>query len=197
MPVKDYSGRWRVVENDLCYPTECPECGELVFFIRHNGGCCWIDPPLGPPWYKHSCFDVDYIRCGERKSLCDMYNIELKGLATDEHRLCVVISSDVSWPKEVTKVEACMNRGVGFVALVKGNAGYLTSKMCIYDSLKNIIYPIAEQQYVFSVIAALGSSDNEDTIFACPKCNEQVPFKGLQKHMEAHYYKSKFPEMWK
>lgn len=40
-----------------CYMTFCPECGESVFFIRHNGGSVWIDSPLGPPWYKHSCFD--------------------------------------------------------------------------------------------------------------------------------------------
>lgn len=42
---------------DATWPTVCPECGESVFFIRHNGGCVWVDPPLGPPWPKHGCFD--------------------------------------------------------------------------------------------------------------------------------------------
>jgi hypothetical protein len=38
-----------------------------VFFIRHNGGNVWVDPPLGWPWPKHSCFSfepkgLDFIR---------------------------------------------------------------------------------------------------------------------------------------
>lgn len=39
-----------------CWPTTCNECKNKVFFIRHNGGSVWIDPPLGPPWQKHECF---------------------------------------------------------------------------------------------------------------------------------------------
>ena len=46
---------WR--ERDFTRPSRCPECGANVFFIRHNGGFVWIDPPLGPPWDKHGCFD--------------------------------------------------------------------------------------------------------------------------------------------
>ena len=30
-----------------CWATECPECAAEVFFIRHNGGSIWVDPPLG------------------------------------------------------------------------------------------------------------------------------------------------------
>lgn len=41
---------------DVCRPTPCPECGILVFFVRHNGGSVWFDD-LGWPWPKHSCFD--------------------------------------------------------------------------------------------------------------------------------------------
>ncbi len=45
------------VESDFCHPTSCPKCGGEVFFIRHNGGSVWVDPPLGWPWPKHGCFD--------------------------------------------------------------------------------------------------------------------------------------------
>lgn len=41
---------------DFTRPTKCPECGEDVFFIRHNGGSVWVDE-LGWPWPKHACFD--------------------------------------------------------------------------------------------------------------------------------------------
>ncbi len=42
---------------DVCHPTHCPECNAEVYFIRHNGGSVWVDPPLGWPWPKHGCFD--------------------------------------------------------------------------------------------------------------------------------------------
>lgn len=46
--------------DDFCRPTTCPHCGDEVFFVRHNGGSVWFDPPLGPPWDKHGCFDDLY-----------------------------------------------------------------------------------------------------------------------------------------
>jgi hypothetical protein len=48
---------YRRGEEDICHPTTCPECGGSVFFVRHNGGCVWLDD-LGQPWPKHGCFDV-------------------------------------------------------------------------------------------------------------------------------------------
>lgn len=47
--------KWR--EGEFTHPTICPECGADVYFIRHNGGSVWVDPPLGWPWSKHACFD--------------------------------------------------------------------------------------------------------------------------------------------
>lgn len=42
------------VDEDYWYPTKCPECGTRVFFLRHNGGCVWLDE-VHPPWPKHAC----------------------------------------------------------------------------------------------------------------------------------------------
>lgn len=42
--------------DNFCTPTNCPECGDGVFFLRHNGGSVWVDF-LGKPWTKHACFD--------------------------------------------------------------------------------------------------------------------------------------------
>lgn len=44
---------YRYDRSDFCRPTRCPECNEEVFFIRHNGGSVWVNPPLGWPWPKH------------------------------------------------------------------------------------------------------------------------------------------------
>ncbi len=51
---RNYSGVWH--DEDFTRPTICQECGESVFFIRHNGGSVWVNS-LGTPWPKHPCFD--------------------------------------------------------------------------------------------------------------------------------------------
>ena len=59
-------------EEDFCRPTRCPECDADVFFVRHNGGSVWLDPPLGWPWYKHPClYRDDQRRADERSALVD------------------------------------------------------------------------------------------------------------------------------
>lgn len=30
-------------EEKVCWRTRCPECTAKVFFIRHNGGCLWVE----------------------------------------------------------------------------------------------------------------------------------------------------------
>ena len=47
---------------DVCFETTSPECGESVYFVRHNDGCVWLDS-LGWPWPKHRhCNDAaDYL----------------------------------------------------------------------------------------------------------------------------------------
>jgi hypothetical protein len=42
--------------DDFTRSTTCPICGATVYFVRHNGGCVWLDS-LGWPWPKHPCFD--------------------------------------------------------------------------------------------------------------------------------------------
>lgn len=49
---------------DFCRPATCPVCYEPVFFIRHNGGCLWVDS-LGHPWPKHACMDEDQTKIYE------------------------------------------------------------------------------------------------------------------------------------
>jgi hypothetical protein len=35
--------------------SSCHTCGKPVFFIRHNGGCVWLNE-CEPPWPKHGCY---------------------------------------------------------------------------------------------------------------------------------------------
>lgn len=47
---------WGSLSSDTaCSNAHCPKCGKSVYFIRHNGGCVWLDG-LGWPWPKHACY---------------------------------------------------------------------------------------------------------------------------------------------
>ncbi len=52
-------GAFQVAE--LVRPSRCSECGDLVYFVRHNGGSVFLDE-LGPPWPKHGCNDASNVR---------------------------------------------------------------------------------------------------------------------------------------
>ena len=43
---------------DSCRLSTCKHCGKSVYFIRHNGGAIWVNPPLGSPWPKHPCYGL-------------------------------------------------------------------------------------------------------------------------------------------
>ena len=49
------------VEEDDCFRTTCPRCERDVFFVRHNGGCVWLDE-LGLPWPEHQCYKASGVR---------------------------------------------------------------------------------------------------------------------------------------
>ncbi len=68
-----------------CYLTKCPECGEEVYFVRHNGGTVWFDD-LGQPWPKHPCFlsfgDDQQIKFLNQTALSNIYKVYKDHLAS-------------------------------------------------------------------------------------------------------------------
>lgn len=66
-PISTSSGPivYRYEQEDFCHSTRCPICHASVYFIRHNGGCVWVDE-LGWPWPKHPCFDDAASSAGHR-----------------------------------------------------------------------------------------------------------------------------------
>jgi len=42
----------------LTYPTRCRDCGDVIFFHTNgDGDVVLFDPPLGPPWPRHGCYE--------------------------------------------------------------------------------------------------------------------------------------------
>lgn len=184
----DFSGYSRS-EESCCFGTDCPECDEKVFFIRHNGGSVWIDPPLGPPWYKHPCMDKGYSPTSGIRSRLLSSTSFLNISVGAESILGVVKESEVSFSCTITKIET--ERNDRYVLLIKNNAGYLTGKLVIFNPKQNSVSPCDNDKYIFKVVAIIeappsGGLQSEKVI--CPDCNAALNLNNLKKHLKDEHW---------
>ncbi|MBS3953524.1 MAG: hypothetical protein KGZ88_11285 [Methylomicrobium sp.] len=197
-----YSGYSRSDES-CCFLTNCPECGDEVFFVRFNGGSVWLDPPLGPPWYKHLCMDSYNIstECSgsELPSLILNYQLNKKEIGNGLV-LGIVKESDVSFTKRSTLT--CFESGKSdrYIFLVKNNAGFLTGKLVIFDRIRSTLTWIESHLYSFEILSALsapGSFRNENKKSRCPECPMQINSNAFNKHIkkEHEYWFTKFNDL--
>lgn len=144
--VKDYSG-YQSCESSLCFSTNCPKCAERVFFLRHNGGSVWLDPPLGWPWYKHGCFE-------SQRSLTDDYQGDMVavsgwGAEHESQELGVVTRTYVEKHKNYTDLIFETGDSGANELQIKNNAGFLLGKLCVFDHANQEIWPFFEPDYRF------------------------------------------------
>ncbi|MET4027768.1 endogenous inhibitor of DNA gyrase (YacG/DUF329 family) [Marinobacter sp. MBR-99] len=181
--VNDFSG-YNTATESTCFSTTCPECGDEVFFIRHNGGSVWLDPPLGWPWYKHGCFYP------EEKTA----EFNDSALVTDKIALELAEGSslEIGIAKR-TYVEA--NRNYTDIVLesaelepteirVKNNAGFLLGKLCVLDRSEETIWPFYEPDYLF-------------WLYDAEKFGYKVPPKKIQPPKKSDHKKLKKREVVK
>ena len=190
-PVNNYRD-FRISPDSCCYSTKCRECGQEVFFIRHNGGSVWIDHPLGPPWYKHSCF-IDMNIKPQKECLLKEFKINVEGI--DENEALVVVSMiDVSYSKKSTRAIFLNGNNEDAYVLLKGPAEILLGKLCIYNKTKNIIYSLEFSHYTFAVIIVIadGTGPNiSDKEVICPECGDMVMHSKVNDHIGTHLYMSR------
>lgn len=186
----DYSG-YSCSEESCCFLTSCPECGDDVFFIRSNGGSVWIDPPLGPPWYKHPCMDQGGIISGRsRSSLLFADPSEYEGIE-DGRVLGVVKESEVSLSKKCTITCIETEKNDRYVLLVKFNAGYLTGNLVIYNPKLKTVNPFKNPGYTYDVVVVLSTPhgiEGQDEQVSCPECNVILNSKNANEHMKNQHW---------
>jgi len=112
--------------DSFCTPTNCPQCGSSVFFLRHNGGSVWVDF-LGKPWTKHACFDKtpepQWIRKIREKSASlesPITGVIFSSARTDKGIQLIVNGQKSSW------YEVVINE--------KNTADFFTGKLVLLDS---------------------------------------------------------------
>ncbi len=188
--LNDYSGYSRSDES-CCFLTNCPECGFQVFFIRYNGGSVWIDPPLGPPWYKHPCMDREYTPiAGTRSSL-----VSKKWFLNEEVNtgliLGVVKESMVSFSKQCTITCIETEKNDRHIILVKHNAGFLTGKLVIFSPDEKSVALFDNAKYAYGVIAIIDAPSGigqQIEKISCPECHAALNPKSVKSHFRNQHW---------
>lgn len=185
--VTDYSG-YNISRESTCFSTQCPGCGDEVFFIRHNGGSVWIDPPLGPPWYKHACFATS-LSSETRTTLVAEYNLTPLEAEKEEGALIlgVVKSTRVDTFKErFTDISFETGNDETRNIRLKNNAGFLLGKLCVYDTKMDVMWPVDDPSKRF---VTLKPSRPRTDLVDCPECGVKLNPKNLTKHLKKHRYR--------
>jgi hypothetical protein len=141
-----------------CFKASCNVCGQPVFFIQHNGGSVFIDPPLGPPWHRHGCMPVRTDRespeseptIGVVSSEAQRLLGRVRGLITG-----VVVQADVSKCRKNTILTIAAAERELMVLLMRGGADYFLGKLVILRPAKRAVYNAKGPDEVFKVDRAL------------------------------------------
>lgn len=179
----DYSG-YNVSHESTCFSTSCPECNNEVFFIRHNGGSVWIDPPLGPPWYKHDCFDK-HPNSNKKSSVIAEYRLPIDHEDQPGLVIGVVKSTRVDILKRFTDIHFETGKQETQNIRLQHNAGFLLGKLCVYDIANAEIWPAEEPTYIFSIYKP--PENHANSLVICPKCGAKLNPQNLYKHMRRQH----------
>ena len=181
--VDDFAGL-RESSEDKCNSTRCPKCNDEVFFIRHNGGSVWVDPPLGPPWPKHGCFVDERTK---HKTLANEFSID-SGLFNYESTMGVVQSTYSSGAKGLTAVLFDTGAYGKYKILIKGNAGFLSGRLCILNKRHSQIFPVELPNYIFSLFQSVEILKPYqllplDSVICCSICSARMKSRYIIQHM--------------
>lgn len=178
LAVRGFEG-FRRSEDSCCYPTLCPKgCGNRVFFIRHNGGSVWVDPPLGWPWPVHGCFDEG--RASRSTIAAKSYLGQRNGAGL---RFGVVKET---WGSRYAGSMVRVEGGTDLYLRLKGkDAGLLAGQLAFYDPAKRTLTDIEHEHHSFAVDTLLQQGQDADTDHGveCPFCKVMVGRDELLHHI--------------
>jgi hypothetical protein len=187
--VNDYAGYNRSKES-CCFLTNCPECSRNVYFIRHNGGSVWIDPPLGPPWYKHPCMDNTYVAAKGRSPV-----VTESALARFKQRdgliIGIVKEAEASALKRCSLINIETGKDQSIILLMKNNAGFLVGRLVLYDQRGKSVSWVEKDDYTFRVIARLKPQPVRPSSLVlhigCPECTNKIRADELAEHLKRQH----------
>jgi hypothetical protein len=188
--VNDYAGYSRS-DKSRCYQTKCPECGDGVYFIRHNGGSVWIDPPLGPPWYKHPCMDKTYTSVkGVRRTLAAGRSLPAQ-TQNGDLIIGIVKEAETSLSKKCSVISIETGAAENIVLLMKENVSFLVGCLVLYHKKEQRVSSWENDSDTFHIIMpvtpSLGADELQRTVIRCPECRCTAPARGMLGHLRARH----------
>lgn len=194
--VNDYAG-YRRSKESTCFQTSCPECGKGVFFIRHNGGSVWIDPPLGPPWYKHGCMDRTYVPSKGIRSQVISQDVLANFKRRDGLLIGIVREAETTFSKSCSVISIEFGEDENAVLLIKNSAGFLVGHLVIYDQHGRSVSLVEDDKFTFRVLARFKPPYRQPAALErevqCPECLQGIAAGNLQKHLKQEHF---FPAMF-
>jgi hypothetical protein len=125
-------GRYEAPEA-TCFLTRCPQkCGQDVFFLRHNGGSVWIDPPLGYPWNKHECMYLSEVRAGRSLALVSLPQNNTRHRRA-KSLLAVVAKAAYLVNRSMTMLQLVSGKTDRWFATVRKDRQFLLGELVIVD----------------------------------------------------------------
>lgn len=189
--VYDYPG-YRRSKESACFQTRCPKCKDPVYFIRHNGGSVWIDPPLGPPWYKHACMDTAYVAGRAVRSSVVPETTLAKFGQRDGLVIGIVSEAEASASKRCSLINIETGKDQNIVLLMKNNAGFLVGNLVLYDQRSKSVSWVENDSYTFSVITRLKPRLIRPESLAqqieCPECTNKVAAGDMSEHLKRQHW---------
>jgi hypothetical protein len=173
-----------------CYPTTCPDCKDAVFFIRHNGGSVWVDPPLGPPWDKHDCMNRENRAAGGRGPGGLIQANELRLYA--KSILGVAKTIEISWDRSCSVLEVITPDTESLILLIKNDpkkffAGEdIAGELVAIDPDRCTMRLLGNRNFVWPVVAVLRPTRSCPTRShaICPMCRMKISMEKLPTHLE-------------
>jgi hypothetical protein len=153
---------------DFCRRTKCPECDAPVFFIRHNGGCLWVDE-LGWPWDKHPCMD----NAPEASATWQKLLASASERKTDRGAVVLAVVFDPrGWECAAVIAEPGGQRRVWMVEDVADPRKLLGALVIVSPETKKLVCP------------ELGEFSIREALRPCVKCNQQLPYSQMDEHVK-------------
>ena len=178
-----------------CRLSACPICGRDAYFVRSNGGAVWFDPPLGPPWPKHGCFDTTGIRESE---------VDDFGRQSDHIFYGVVDWLDASDsgfkpPLEAWTDISIVNEDEKKEIRIKNNGKFLLGRLCAFDSSLGVVWAIEYPEFLFKTVekpcyleiksSSIACREEcaelvESPLVPCKLCGTRLSRRNVERHME-------------
>ena len=143
--------RWGRSEasESACFRTRCPEgCGADVFFIRHNGGSLWVDPPLGWPWPKHECLYPDDGGAGARSALGAFVTDEPDFSNAD---LILAVALEIEFSIDWSEWRLLSGENDEWRLHTNGDCRSLVGQLVVLDVAKHLLIPCFRRDLRFRV----------------------------------------------